>query len=145
MYVNVTGTNHYVKVQVARENGETIDGEKRLEGDIVILEGLYKEPKVEGKMSQTEMEALSQVDQDAIANCNIVANAVIRSRELGDKVKISSAFKFQGQIANQEVKEETKTAVLIDVKKQNEQTKQKKVANKNPPSTSRSGSSSVAI
>ena len=147
MYVNVTGTNHYVKVQVARENGETIDGQTRREGDIVILEGLYKEPKAEGKMLQTEMEALSQVDQDAIANCNIVANAVIRSRELGDKVKISSAVKFQGQIVNQEVKEETKTEVLIDFKAQNKQTEQKKSAAKTPPSTSRSSGegSSVAL
>jgi hypothetical protein len=112
MYANVTGTDYYVKVQVARNNGETIDGVMRQEGDIVILKGLYKEPKVGGEMSQDQIDQLPTTDKNAIANCNIVANAVIRGKQLGDKVKISSAVKFEDKIINQEVKEEEKSAVL---------------------------------
>ncbi len=144
IYANVTGSSLYVKVQVATRDDDTIagksckdDGTPYKKGEIVILDGLYKEPGPDGKMTKQEEEKLSKADKDAVAKCNIIASAVIKGKGLNDLVQISSSVKFKGKINNQEVEEVAKDKALIDADKakkiQKKTTHVKKIENHDKP------------
>ena len=131
MYANVTGTGYYVKVQVARTNGEMIDGEKRDAGDIVIFKNLHNRAEVGAEMTDDKMNSISEADKKTIASCNIIANAVIKDKilEEANQVKISSSVRFKGKTFDQKVANKSKDKVLVGSKdrqsngKSGEQTK----------------------
>jgi hypothetical protein len=115
MYANVTGTNFYVKIQVARgdEPENKIDGHECKKGDIIIFSDLYSEPKMDGVMPKDRK--LSDQEKEALENCHIIASAMIRDNS--DEVQISCSVKFKGKINRQQIKKENKKDVLVSASK----------------------------